>query len=136
MSPDSVQISQTAMRIMERQVREAAPLEACGLVGGPPGRGQLVLPVENAAASPTRFRMAPQGQLDALFSLERRGLELVAIYHSHPAGPVMPSATDLEEAAYPEAAYLIWAPDATGWSCRAFALREGQFQLVPLEVVG
>lgn len=120
---------------MQRHVREAAPLEACGLVGGSSGLGQLVLPVKNALASPTRFRMDPQAQLDALFSLERQGLDLVAIYHSHPVGPATPSATDLAEAAYPEAAYLVWTAEGPGWGCRAFALREDGFRALPLGVL-
>ncbi len=136
MSPESVSISRRAWKAMERHVRQGLPLEVCGLLAGPPGLGLEVLPVANAAASPTRFRMEPQGQVDALLDIERRGLALVAIYHSHPAGPPAPSVTDLEQAAYPEAAYLVWAPDETGWSCRGFALGEGGFHPIPVELSG
>jgi len=136
MSPESVLISRRAWEAMERHVRQGLPLEVCGLLVGPPGLGQETLPVENAEASPTRFRMEPQGQVDALLDIERRGLALVAIYHSHPAGPPTPSVTDLEQAAYPEAAYLVWAPDEAGWSCRGFALGEAGFHPIPVELKG
>jgi proteasome lid subunit RPN8/RPN11 len=32
---------------------------------------------------------------------------LVAIYHSHPAGPLRPSKRDVERSHYPDSAYLI-----------------------------
>jgi proteasome lid subunit RPN8/RPN11 len=38
---------------------------------------------------------------------EDAGLELVAIYHSHPQGPEGPSETDIERAGYPQAVYII-----------------------------
>jgi proteasome lid subunit RPN8/RPN11 len=38
---------------------------------------------------------------------EDAGLELLAIYHSHPQGPEGPSETDIAMATYPEATYII-----------------------------
>jgi proteasome lid subunit RPN8/RPN11 len=100
------------------------PAEGCGLVGGLPGelRSQLVLAVPNALNSPLRFRMAPAEQLKAFYALEARGLELLAVFHSHPAGPNHPSATDLAEFAYPGVLYLIWSPAAEGWQCLAYRI--------------
>jgi proteasome lid subunit RPN8/RPN11 len=66
--------------------------------------------------------MDPKAQVAGLFSLEAKGLDLVAIYHSHPIGPAGFSLTDLDEAAYPEAAYLVWFPSGGGWRCRAFRI--------------
>jgi proteasome lid subunit RPN8/RPN11 len=74
------------------------PEEACGLIGSAPGststiEAATVLPIENELHSPVRFRMAPDEQLKAFYWLEERSLELSAIFHSHPQGPVHPSAT-------------------------------------------
>ena len=38
--------------------------------------------MENAAASPLRYEMDPQGQFDALKAIEDAGEELLGIYHS------------------------------------------------------
>lgn len=103
-------------------VLAALPEEACGLLGGRNGRVLRVLPVANAARSSVRFVMEPQGQVRAMMALEAEGMEMVGIFHSHPEGPPGPSATDLAEAAYPEAAHLIWSPAPQGWSCRAFRI--------------
>jgi proteasome lid subunit RPN8/RPN11 len=98
------------------------PEEACGIVAGRQGIVAQVRPIENAAHSPFRFRMEPRGQVEALLDLEARGLELLAIYHSHPSGPPGPSATDVAELTYPEAAAMIWCSEGGQWWARAFDL--------------
>jgi proteasome lid subunit RPN8/RPN11 len=108
---------------MLAHVLRCLPEEACGLVAGRGERALAVIPVTNAAHSRARFRMDPREQVAALHAIERDGLDLLAIYHSHPAGPSGPSGTDLREAAYPEAAYLIWSVEGDGWRLRAFDLR-------------
>jgi proteasome lid subunit RPN8/RPN11 len=107
--------------IMLNHVQAVSPEEGCGVLGGRGDRAQLAIPVENELHSATRFRMAPEAQVEAMFRLDQLGLDLIAIYHSHPSGPAEPSLTDLAEAAYPEAAYLIWRQSGE-WTCRGFDL--------------
>jgi proteasome lid subunit RPN8/RPN11 len=66
--------------------------------------------------------MEPRAQVEVLLDLEAQGLELLAIYHSHPSGPLRPSATDVAEVSYPEAAALIWCSVSGRWQVRAFDL--------------
>jgi proteasome lid subunit RPN8/RPN11 len=120
---------------MREDVDRKLPEEACGLVAGRAGHSLVVYPVVNVLRSPVRFRMQPQEQVDALLEMERQGWGLLAIYHSHPAGPPQPSPTDLAEAAYPEAAYLIWFRTDDGWSCRAYRLQAGGFDEIPINFV-
>ncbi len=68
--------------------------------------------------------MDPAEQLEALNRMEADGLDLVGIFHSHPAGPDHPSATDITEAAY-EVAYLIWSRAEADWTVRGYWI-EGQ----------
>lgn len=103
------------------QVQSIFPQEGCGILGGREDRASLAIPIENELHSATRFRMAPAAQVEAMFKLDQLGLDLIAIYHSHPSGPAEPSPTDLAEAAYPDAAYLIWSPSPE-WTCRGFDL--------------
>jgi proteasome lid subunit RPN8/RPN11 len=51
--------------------------------------------------------MNPHQQIEALLALEAAGWQLLAIYHSHPQGPELPSATDIALAFYPEAVNII-----------------------------
>ena len=104
---------------MQRHVAEQAPLEACGLLAGRNGFVEAVIRVTNAAQSPVKFRMAPQEQYDAFMWIEANDLDLVGLYHSHPAGPETASATDIAEAAY-EVAHVIWSCADGIWSARGF----------------
>lgn len=99
-------------------------MEACGLVAGNENESAHIYEISNEANSPISFRMAPKEQLAAFLEMEKMGWNLLAIYHSHPAGPAMPSALDLSEAAYPHTAQLIWSPKQVGWRCRAFSFED------------
>lgn len=86
----------------------ARPYEACGFLGGRRGAAYSHYPVKNVAEDRARqYFMDPVGQLKALQQMEARGEELVAIYHSHPASSPVPSSTDIEQAYYPDAFYVI-----------------------------
>jgi len=119
---------------MLEHVADHAPMEACGLLGGSHSQVQQVVPIRNVAESLDRFRMDPAEQVHALFGFEERGLELVAIYHSHPAGPPSPSHIDIDEAAYPEAVQLIWFLEEGIWICRAYRYEERGAIEVPVTV--
>ena len=114
-----IYISIAHWNTMLEHVRRCAPEEACGLLGGKGDKVIWVYPISNIARSPERFRMDPLQQVEALMQIDEGG-ELVGIYHSHPSGPTTPSELDIKEAAYPEAAYLVWAKQDEEWQCRAF----------------
>ncbi len=108
--------------------------EVCGLIGADDSGAHRLYPVANVAEQPERlFAMQPEGQIDAMRQMREAGEELFAIYHSHPHAPAAPSAADLEQAAYPEALYLIVSLDTKGvLDLRGYQLTEGQFSPVPL----
>lgn len=116
-------------------VLRCLPEEACGLLGGRQGKSEVVYDVTNELRSRTRFRMEPHQQIHAMLSIENSGLDLLAIYHSHPAGPDHPSRTDIEEFRYPGIVYLIWSPLNADWECRGFELYEEGYIETPLSVV-
>lgn len=129
-----IAISAALFDEMRTHVQQWAPEEACGLLAGLATNYEMhvmaVLPVENTLHSPVRFRMEPYAQLAALSWIDERGFTLAGIFHSHPAGPPHPSATDLAEAFYPEAASLIWYPQNRQWRCRAYRISAGSYQEV------
>ncbi len=133
--PDRLLIPNEHWQTMLDHVRACLPEEACGVLAGQNGRVSHVRTIENAAHSPVRFRMQPRAQVRALLDLEAQGLELLAIYHSHPSGPSYPSPTDLAEAFYPEAAALIWCSHSGRWRARAFDLSRPTPVELPLEIL-
>ena len=116
-------------------VRACLPEEACGVLGGSEGAVARAWPVENAAHSPVRFRMEPRAQVESLLAIEADGLELLAIYHSHPMGPTRPSGTDQAEWAYPEALSLIWCCEGGIWGAQAFDLSGDSPMSVDIELL-
>ena len=113
---------------MAEHVASLAPQEACGLLAGLSDRSQAVFLTPNRLGSPTTFEMEPVAQVQALLEIERRGWDLLAIYHSHPCGPNTPSPDDLRRHAYPQALALIWTPGEMGWTCRAYCLTPPGYQ--------
>jgi proteasome lid subunit RPN8/RPN11 len=114
-------------------VSAQAPLEACGLLVGRAGRVESVLPVTNADQSPARFRMEPLEQLRAFEWIDSRGLDLVGIFHSHPAGPGTVSPTDIAEATY-AVVHVVLSHVRKEWRARGFWIEDGQAVEIPLWV--
>lgn len=127
-------LNRTHMFAMQRHINSEAPLEACGLLGGKDGAVEVVLPVRNAAESRVRFQMDPKAQLRAMEHIEAEGLEVVAIFHSHPKGPSVPSPTDIAEASY-AVVNIIWSKAGRRWQARGFWIENGHAAEVPLTVV-
>ena len=92
---------------MLEETRRAGETECCGMAAGRGNRLTHIFPAKNALASSTAYEIPPP-ELFAIFRRIRdNGLDLIAIYHSHPTGDNAPSARDIERAYYPEAVYLI-----------------------------
>jgi proteasome lid subunit RPN8/RPN11 len=108
--------------------------EICGLVGGKNGVPQTCYPVMNIANNPgQRFLLDPKQQIAAMAAMRDQGEHLFAIYHSHPAAPAFPSWLDLEQAAYPEALYLIISLNTKGiLEMRGFKIAAKNATEVPL----
>lgn len=112
--------------------RAAAPVEACGLLAGRAGRVERFFPMTNADASPEHFTMRPEEQFAAVRAMRAEGLEMVAIWHSHPATPARLSAEDLRLAFTPGVAYAITSLAGAEPDLRAYRV-EGA-AAVPVEV--
>lgn len=108
------------------------PEEGCGMLGGLECACSLHVSVRNELRSQTAFRMDPREQLQAFLQIENLGLELIAIYHSHPSGPQVPSAADVAEFAYPGVISLICVPEECIWSVRGFIIDGGHVTEITL----
>ena len=131
-----MKISQQLIDEMVAHAREDLPNECCGMIGGRDGEATRVVRVENAAESPLRYEMDPQGQYDALKAIEDAGEELIAIYHSHTRSAAYPSQTDVNEAVmWPEQAYVIVSlADEDAPDVKAFDLADLKIADVDLDV--
>ena len=88
--------------------KEGGLAEICGMIAGHEGKAVKLYRVANAAENPVlTYFMEPHDQLHAFKDMDERGWELLVIYHSHPSSENYPSQTDVRQAFYPEAYYII-----------------------------
>lgn len=121
---------------MIQHLQDEYPLEACGLLGGKDRLVSRHYPIENILHSPLAYEMEPAQQIQAIIALEKAGLELLAIYHSHPQGPSVPSETDVAQAYWPDTAYLIVSlQNRSAPQLRGFIISEGAVREIPLRIL-
>jgi proteasome lid subunit RPN8/RPN11 len=132
---------------MVAQAFTEQPLECVGLLAGvlegPPATdgpaarvGRVVerYPLVNNAASPVEYCSSDKRLFDAHRDMRERGLEILAIYHSHPTSPPVPSRTDLARNFYPDAVSLIISltttpPTVCGWWLTDQDYREAEWEV-------
>ena len=95
------------------------PLEICGLLAGRKEGEDTVVgeiyPVESDDKAETTYSMNARDYMSAERAAREAGMELVGIYHTHPATQPYPSPTDVKQAhwgdtddlTFPGYAYLI-----------------------------
>lgn len=112
-------------RVLAHAMSEA-PREACGILGGNDGVVEMVFEIVNADSSNLTYMMEPKEQFRVIKQLRHLNMDMVGIYHSHPATEAYPSATDRKLAFYPEAFYVIVSlEDSDSPVIRVFRMSDG-----------
>jgi [CysO sulfur-carrier protein]-S-L-cysteine hydrolase len=126
-------------REMLAQARAELPNECCGILAGRVetgvGRVEKRYSLINEKASPSEYVSDPESMLAAFKDWRRHELEVLAVYHSHPTSPPVPSRRDLERSYGPEVVNLIISLEATeplvrGWWLTAEDYREAEWEVV------
>ena len=121
---------------MVRHFQAELPREGCGILAGSGNAVTRFMPIANRLASATAFDMDPAELIGALRSIRESGDRLLAIGHSHPAGPAQPSHRDIESAYYPEAAHIIVSlASAENPVARGFRIVDGEAIEIELHVI-
>lgn len=87
--------------------QEGFPLEVCGILGGKDGEVSAIYRMTNTDQSNEHFMMDPKEQFSVVKNLRAKGIEMLAIYHSHPETPARPSEEDIRLALTPDVSYVI-----------------------------
>lgn len=87
------------------------PKEACGLIAGVKRNEDLLInevyPLRNVAESSFTYEADAEEVYNAFISIEKSGLSVLGIYHSHPFSRAEPSELDKRVAFYPGMIYVI-----------------------------
>lgn len=104
------------------------PDEACGLLAGEPGSGevQVFYPCRNAEASSRVYTVDPRDHLRADRDAEDRGLEIIGVMHSHTHTEAYPSPTDVAQAPDPSWHYVIVSLKRDDPVLRSFRIVDGE----------
>ncbi len=117
---------------MLAQAEAELPNECCGLLAGriisDLGWVEERYPLVNKLASPIAYRSEDRSMLDAMRDIDRRGLDWLAIYHSHPTSVPVPSRTDLAENIAANLVHIIVSLQARPATMRAWWLSETDYR--------
>jgi [CysO sulfur-carrier protein]-S-L-cysteine hydrolase len=125
---------------MVAQAQAEKPNECCGLLAGRidadgNARVERRYPLVNAVQSPIEYLSDAKSMFDAERDRRRRGLEFLAVYHSHPTSDPVPSKKDREQSYSPEVMNLIISlkeptPTVRAWWLEADTQREADWEVV------
>jgi len=88
-----ISLAQTQIEQLTRLARSSLPNESCAFLLGKNDRVVEILAMQNADQSAISFSIEPQDVLRAYDVAESKKLQVIGIFHSHPARPA-PSNTD------------------------------------------
>ncbi|HJT78672.1 MAG TPA: M67 family metallopeptidase [Gemmataceae bacterium] len=139
-TPFRLQVPRGVVEEMLAQAQAELPNECVGLLAGQVteeggrrlGRVVARYPLVNAAASPREYLSDPASMFAAHKDMRRRGLDVLAIYHSHPTSEAVPSRTDLARNYSAEVVNFIISlagaePQVRGWWLTDSDYREAEW---------
>ncbi len=122
----TISISLDQRRQLLRHAADGMPYESCAiLLGTSQNQDATVAEIhltENADRSSTRFTVPSEDLMEIYATAERKGLEVVAIFHSHPLSEAYPSATDQK---FMFNNPVVWVIAGLARTIRAFVLDPG-----------
>ena len=112
------------------------PDEACGLLAGPEGTGEVLglYPTANLAASALVYTVDPKGHLRADRDAEDHGQVLIGVFHSHTHTEAYPSPTDVAQAPDPTWHYVIVSLRDDAPAIRSYRIIDGEIAEEAVEV--
>jgi proteasome lid subunit RPN8/RPN11 len=118
------------------QAKVMAPIEVCGILAGRGGIVEKLYKMSNTDNSSTHFMMQPREQFATVKDIRSAGLEMLAIYHSHPETPARPSAEDIRLALTPNVVYVIVSLlNINGSAVKGFSIAGTNVTEVPIKIL-
>jgi proteasome lid subunit RPN8/RPN11 len=129
-----MKIDQAIVAAIFLQGEKELPAEACGYLAGHEDHVTHRYPMTNTDHSPEHFTLDPQEQFKVIKTIRQEGLQLLAVYHTHPQSPARPSDEDIKLAYDPTIVYII-ASLIGAKAIKAFKIVKGIGLPLELEIV-
>ena len=102
-----MKIIQSVYDAIIEHATDGLPNESCGYLAGDETTLTVFYPMTNIDQSPVHFSFDPKEQFAVMKDARGKGVQLKAVYHSHPETPARLSAEDIEELNDPNTLYII-----------------------------
>ncbi|OGQ86425.1 MAG: hypothetical protein A2512_13530 [Deltaproteobacteria bacterium RIFOXYD12_FULL_56_24] len=131
----TLQIEKKILTALLAHGRREEPNEACGYLAAKDGVVCRHFELRNIDAAPDHYSMDPAEQFAVIRRMRDEGLQVAAVYHSHPETPARPSVEDIRLANDPGMTYVIVSLMAGVEPVRAFKIKQGEVIDVVLQVL-
>jgi [CysO sulfur-carrier protein]-S-L-cysteine hydrolase len=136
-------ISRAAYEAMIGLALDEYPLEACGLITGPPrgpagGAGDRAVSFHrctNVAASARVYTIDPNDHLRIEREADDQGWEINGVVHSHTHSEPYPSPTDVSAAPDPDWHYVIISLKREAPELRSYRIVDGEITSEPVTII-
>lgn len=130
---------------IKKQGEEGYPYEICGFMLGKIDYENNIREVkevfqvenQNKERANDRFEISPKDYLEVEDYAEKKGIQIIGIYHTHPDHPDEPSKTDLMFA-QPDMSYIIISINngkAENWRSWELDLEKNEFKEEKVEII-
>ena len=87
-------LSQSDKKILTEHAENEKPNESCAILFGKNGSVSEVFLTKNMEESPVNFTISNEQLIEGYQTAEKKGLDVIGIFHSHPNSEAFPSNTD------------------------------------------
>ncbi len=115
--------------------KQLAPIEACGYLASQDGIVCKHYELINIDNSEEHFSFDPKEQFNTVKDARTNGLDVSAVYHSHPATPARPSQEDIRLAYDPNISYVIVSLADGKEDVKSFKIVDGKVDPEEVEIV-
>ena len=119
--------------MLEGIAKHALPNESCAFLLGHNDNVKEILKVRNSDESPVTFRIESADLLHTYYLAESKGMQVIAIFHSHPTKP-WPSSTDVKFMEINPVVWVIYS--TTDDQLRAFIYDDDLVKEVHIRIIG
>lgn len=130
-----MKIPQEIINKLFLHAKEEAPLEACGYLAGIGDSVSKLYRMSNIDQSNVHFSFEPEEQFHVVKAARKEGIDLLAVYHSHPETPARPSKEDIRLAYDSSISHIIVSIVGENKEIKSFKINGKQITEEPIEIV-
>ncbi|MCP4131558.1 MAG: M67 family metallopeptidase [bacterium] len=131
-----IKVDNHIMNSIVEHANRDKPVEACGYLAGKENTVTDIYKMTNADNSPEHYSFVPEEQFKIIKETRSKGLDILAVYHSHPLTPARMSEEDLRLAYDRSLVYVIVSLAGKEPVIKAFSVADNESIEVTILPIG